>query len=127
VELINRAEHEIDMAAYVLTDWPVMQALTRAADRGVHVRIYLDGALTDGLANSKASTRLIFFRLTWRRRDSPAHALIDCTLVLRAKFPLTALHGVVPFAGGQKDKWQHKKKHSHLATKRPIRRNLSRA
>ena len=31
------------MAAYVLTDWPVMQALTRAADRGVQIRIYLDG------------------------------------------------------------------------------------
>jgi phosphatidylserine/phosphatidylglycerophosphate/cardiolipin synthase-like enzyme len=34
---------EIDIAAYVLTDWPVMQALTRAADRGVAIRIYLDG------------------------------------------------------------------------------------
>src|ERR1700730_6508881 len=43
VALIDRAEHEIDMAAYVLTDWPIMQALTRAADRGVKVRIYLDG------------------------------------------------------------------------------------
>jgi phosphatidylserine/phosphatidylglycerophosphate/cardiolipin synthase-like enzyme len=32
VALIDRAEHEIDMAAYVLTDWPVMLALTRAAD-----------------------------------------------------------------------------------------------
>jgi phosphatidylserine/phosphatidylglycerophosphate/cardiolipin synthase-like enzyme len=31
------------MAAYVLTDWAVIQALTRAADRGVKVRIYLDG------------------------------------------------------------------------------------
>jgi phosphatidylserine/phosphatidylglycerophosphate/cardiolipin synthase-like enzyme len=31
------------MAAYVLTDWPILQALTRAADRGVKVRIYLDG------------------------------------------------------------------------------------
>src|SRR5262249_57019020 len=31
------------LAAYVLTDWPVMQALTRAADRGVKVRLYLDG------------------------------------------------------------------------------------
>jgi phosphatidylserine/phosphatidylglycerophosphate/cardiolipin synthase-like enzyme len=30
VALIDSAEHEIDMAAYVLTDWPVMQALTRA-------------------------------------------------------------------------------------------------
>jgi phosphatidylserine/phosphatidylglycerophosphate/cardiolipin synthase-like enzyme len=44
VELIDSARHEIDFAAYVLTDWPVMQALTRAADRGVKVRIYLDGA-----------------------------------------------------------------------------------
>ena len=43
VALIDRAQHEIDMAAYVLTDWPVIQALTRAADRGVGVRIYLDG------------------------------------------------------------------------------------
>jgi phosphatidylserine/phosphatidylglycerophosphate/cardiolipin synthase-like enzyme len=43
VALIDSAAREIDMAAYVLTDWPVMQALTRAADRGVKVRIYLDG------------------------------------------------------------------------------------
>ena len=43
VALIDGAEHEIDLAAYVLTDWPIMQALTRAADRGVKVRIYLDG------------------------------------------------------------------------------------
>jgi len=43
IALIDRAQQEIDMAAYVLTDWPVMQALTRAADRGVKVRIYLDG------------------------------------------------------------------------------------
>jgi phosphatidylserine/phosphatidylglycerophosphate/cardiolipin synthase-like enzyme len=43
VALIDTAKHEIDLAAYVLTDWPVMQALTRAADRGVKIRIYLDG------------------------------------------------------------------------------------
>jgi phosphatidylserine/phosphatidylglycerophosphate/cardiolipin synthase-like enzyme len=43
VALIDSAEHEIDFAAYVLTDWPIMQALIRAADRGVKVRIYLDG------------------------------------------------------------------------------------
>jgi phosphatidylserine/phosphatidylglycerophosphate/cardiolipin synthase-like enzyme len=43
VALIDTAKREIDLAAYVLTDWPVMQALTRAADRGVKVRIYLDG------------------------------------------------------------------------------------
>src|ERR1700730_13848339 len=43
IELIDTAKREIDFAAYVLTDWPVIQALTRAADRGVGVRIYLDG------------------------------------------------------------------------------------
>jgi phosphatidylserine/phosphatidylglycerophosphate/cardiolipin synthase-like enzyme len=43
VALIDTAKREIDLAAYVLTDRPVMQALTRAADRGVKVRVYLDG------------------------------------------------------------------------------------
>jgi phosphatidylserine/phosphatidylglycerophosphate/cardiolipin synthase-like enzyme len=43
VALIDGAQHEIDMAAYVLTDWPILQALTRAVDRGVAIRIYLDG------------------------------------------------------------------------------------
>jgi phosphatidylserine/phosphatidylglycerophosphate/cardiolipin synthase-like enzyme len=42
VELIDSANKEIDSAAYVLTDWPIMQALTRAANRSVKVRIYLD-------------------------------------------------------------------------------------
>ncbi len=43
VALIDTANREIDMAAYVLTDWQVIEALTRAADRGVKLRIYLDG------------------------------------------------------------------------------------
>ena len=43
VSLIDRAEHDIDIAAYVLTDWPVMSALLRASGRGVKIRIYLDG------------------------------------------------------------------------------------
>jgi phosphatidylserine/phosphatidylglycerophosphate/cardiolipin synthase-like enzyme len=47
-ELIDGAQHEIDFAAYVLTDWPVIQALTRAADRGVKVRTYLDCEKTEG-------------------------------------------------------------------------------
>jgi hypothetical protein len=36
---VHRAE--IDFAAYILTDWPVM--LTWADNRGVKLRIYLDG------------------------------------------------------------------------------------
>jgi phosphatidylserine/phosphatidylglycerophosphate/cardiolipin synthase-like enzyme len=43
VALIDGARASLDMAAYVLTDWPVMIALDRAARRGVKVRLYLDG------------------------------------------------------------------------------------
>ena len=40
VELIDRLEHEIDQAAHVLTHWPVVQALARAAIGDVIIRIY---------------------------------------------------------------------------------------
>ena len=32
VALIDQAEHNIDLAAYVMTDWPIMRALIRAAE-----------------------------------------------------------------------------------------------
>ena len=41
VALIGNAQQSIDMAAYVLTDVPVIEALTGAAQRGVAVRVYL--------------------------------------------------------------------------------------
>ena len=44
VALLDGARQRIDMAAYVLTDYPVIEALTRAAGRGVAVRILLDRA-----------------------------------------------------------------------------------
>jgi phosphatidylserine/phosphatidylglycerophosphate/cardiolipin synthase-like enzyme len=47
VELIDSARREIDFA-----DWPVIQALTRAADRGIKVRIHLDNGR---LAEPKSS------------------------------------------------------------------------
>jgi phosphatidylserine/phosphatidylglycerophosphate/cardiolipin synthase-like enzyme len=40
VGLLNEAGETVDMAAYVLTDVPVIEALTDAAQRGVAVRIY---------------------------------------------------------------------------------------
>ena len=43
VQTLNTAHKTIDMAAYVLTDWPVIQALTAAAYRGVVIRLYTDG------------------------------------------------------------------------------------
>ena len=42
VALIDRARRTVDMAAYVLTDRPVLEALERAARRGVAVRILVD-------------------------------------------------------------------------------------
>lgn len=40
VALIGEAGETIDMAAYVLTDVPVIEALTTAAQRGVEIRLY---------------------------------------------------------------------------------------
>ncbi len=54
VALIDRAEHEIDIAAYVLTDWPVMQALIRAAGRGVRVRIYITWMAGESASGSRS-------------------------------------------------------------------------
>lgn len=42
VALIESAKLSIDLAAFVLTDWPVIAALDRALDRGVVVRVVLD-------------------------------------------------------------------------------------
>ncbi len=42
VETIDDAETSIDMAAYVLSDAAVIEALRDAADRGVTIRLYLD-------------------------------------------------------------------------------------
>src|ERR1700689_4188053 len=39
---IRRAELSIDMAAYVLSDPRIIEALTDAAERGVLIRLYLD-------------------------------------------------------------------------------------
>lgn len=41
-ELIGRAREKIDMAAYVLSDRKVIEALSAAASRGVRIRLYLD-------------------------------------------------------------------------------------
>ena len=45
VALIKSARRSIDMAAYVLTDIPVIDALDDAAGRGVRVRLYRDGRM----------------------------------------------------------------------------------
>jgi phosphatidylserine/phosphatidylglycerophosphate/cardiolipin synthase-like enzyme len=77
VALIDRAEREIDLAAYVLTDWPVMQALTRAADRGVAIRIYLDGTQLaerepTKVFNDLAETPGVEIRIK-RKNSAPMH------------------------------------------------------
>ena len=77
LRLIDGAQHVIDMAAYVLTDWPVMQALTRAADRGVAIRIYLDATqLAERepvkVFNELAETPDVEIRIKHKARD-PMH------------------------------------------------------
>ena len=47
-DLISRAKTTIDIAAYALTDGPVLAALDRAAMAGVRVRLYLDKAVRNG-------------------------------------------------------------------------------
>jgi len=64
VDLIDSAKHEIDFVAYVLTDWPVMKALTRAAERGAKVRIYLDGSQLAEREPTKVFQDLAHMRLT---------------------------------------------------------------
>jgi phosphatidylserine/phosphatidylglycerophosphate/cardiolipin synthase-like enzyme len=65
------------MAAYVLTDWPILQALTRAADRGVKVRIYLDETQVAErepakVFNDLAETPGVEIRIKHKARD-PMH------------------------------------------------------
>jgi phosphatidylserine/phosphatidylglycerophosphate/cardiolipin synthase-like enzyme len=42
VSLIENAQTSIDIAAYVLSDWAIIDALNDAAARGVKVRVILD-------------------------------------------------------------------------------------
>jgi phosphatidylserine/phosphatidylglycerophosphate/cardiolipin synthase-like enzyme len=41
-ELINNAETSVDIAAYILSDWIIIDALNDAEARGVKVRVILD-------------------------------------------------------------------------------------
>lgn len=42
VDLIRSARSSIDLAGYVVTDWPIADELVKAAARGVVVRVVLD-------------------------------------------------------------------------------------
>ena len=83
VAIIDRAEHEIDLAAYVLTDWPVMQGLTRAADRGGKVRVYLNGTqlAERGLLNSIAV-----------RMAAAVPAVVEAPVAFGSLIPFGSLH-----------------------------------
>ncbi len=57
VGLIDEAGDSIDMAAYVLTDVPVIAALCDAAERGVKIRLYrfpAEHAATGAVASAQA-------------------------------------------------------------------------
>ena len=50
VDTIDAAGETLDIAAYVLTDVPVIEAMTNAAQRGVKLRIFRGAAVTTALA-----------------------------------------------------------------------------
>jgi phosphatidylserine/phosphatidylglycerophosphate/cardiolipin synthase-like enzyme len=58
VVLIDRARTSIDMAAYVLTDWAMIQALIRAANRGAAMRVYPDSGQIWRARSQAAFSRL---------------------------------------------------------------------
>jgi len=70
--LVDSAKNTIDMAAYVLTDRAVIAALGRAAERGVRVRLYLDGEESrraGPLLGDLAATRNVVIKRKHPSRD----------------------------------------------------------
>ena len=58
VRLIDEAKASIDMDAYVLTDRPVIDALERAARRGVRVRVWRDGGMAEKVGAFDVASRV---------------------------------------------------------------------
>jgi phosphatidylserine/phosphatidylglycerophosphate/cardiolipin synthase-like enzyme len=54
VALLRAAERQIDMAAYVLTDRAVVEALREAAGRGVEVRVWRDANMAERVGDVDA-------------------------------------------------------------------------
>ena len=74
VALIDSAGERIDMAAYVLTDLAVIQALTRAAERGVRVRVYRwreEHAVSGDVAQALAAMRAAGAEQRFKSPDQP--------------------------------------------------------
>ena len=71
VELLGRARKNIDIAAYVLTDVPVIDALIEAAGRGVTVRLYRDAAQRNPGARVNAALALLEAAPIEQRRKRP--------------------------------------------------------
>ena len=75
--LLAIAQRSIDMAAYILTDVPVIDALAMAGARGVHVRLYHDpggpephGAAAEALARLAAAPTV---KVRFKARGAPIH------------------------------------------------------
>ena len=58
VALIREAGKQIDMAAYVLTDRAVIEALREAAGRGVTVRIWRDASMAEKVQDYDVAAQL---------------------------------------------------------------------
>lgn len=58
VRLIDQAQVSIDMAAYVLTDRPVIDALERAGKRGVRVRVWRDPGMAEKVGDADVAAHI---------------------------------------------------------------------
>ena len=70
--IIDGALNGINMAAYVRTDWPILQALTRAAGRGVH--IHLDGGRRTSIKVKRKGSDLMHLK---NPAERPGHFVLE--------------------------------------------------
>ena len=76
VRLIDEATVSIDVDAYVLTDRPVIDALERAARRGVTVRIWRDGGMAEKVGEYDVAAVVAPDEPRFEMREKPAGALM---------------------------------------------------
>ena len=76
VALIDGAKGSIDVAAYVLTDREVIEALKRAADRGVEVRVWRDGGMAEKVGDFDVAAIVAPDDPGFAMREKPAGPLM---------------------------------------------------
>jgi phosphatidylserine/phosphatidylglycerophosphate/cardiolipin synthase-like enzyme len=96
LDLVQRSSHEIWVAAFVLTDRRIVQALTSAHQRGVQVRVVIDGR---NLENSREE--LLGLAGIEVRRDGNPYAMHHKVMVLDREWVVTGSYNFTHSAFGR--------------------------